>query len=533
MKVKGKTIIYLLIFSSIALFLITLGYKDLMNRRLQIRSNNINSNDNSVESKILNDDEIDNEIQKVLLNKSYYFQSPLIIQDPFDIAPLTAMAVFNTEKQVSIKLTVMGDTSPDTFEYEFPKSTEHRIPILGLYPNRENKVILEQVFEGQVIKCKELVIETEPLPKAFENMVELTSSKEDAIQGITIVSGGDFKKPYAFDSSGKIRWFLNLETEGHGYFPMSDGSFIIMTGDSLMTTARRQYTTALYNMDFLGRLHKVYSISKGAHHEAIEKSPGGNLLVLSNSLEDHVEDLVVEIDRKAGNIVKKLKLGDVIKDTYNETLDWAHMNSISYNEDDDSVILSVRNISAAVKINWSNHELRWILSDPRIWEGTDYEDYVLKPIGPTLWHYEQHAVYEEKADLDNDPTTLDIMMFDNRVIRNNLIDEKIKEDPNRSSVTQYSIDEKNGTVKQIKRFPNTLAYITSNYQLFYDKDRIIGSHGSIRSGDTHWGEIYEYKYSTGELLRSYKTRYGFYKAYRQDFDFESTNKSMNELKLIQ
>lgn len=477
-------------------------------------------------SKVSRDSKIDSEIQKLLTDKTNSFEDPLIIQDPFDAAPLTAMAVFNTEKEVQIRMTVVGDTEADTYKYEFPKASEHRIPILGLYPDRENTVILELIGEGKVAERKELKIKTEPLPKEFENMVEVTNSQGKAVEGITISSGAAFKTPYAFDSSGKVRWYLKVQTEGHGYFPMANGRFMIMTADLMLTTEKRNYTTALYDMDFLGRLHRIYNVPKGAHHEAMEKTPNGNLLVLSNSLENHVEDLVVEIHRKTGELIKELKLGNVIKDTYDKTLDWAHMNSISYNAKDDSVILSVRNLSAAVKIHWYTQELKWILSDLRIWEGTGYEEYVLKPIGSTVWHYEQHTVNEHSEDLDNNPETLDVLMFDNRVIRNSLIDEKIEEDAGRSSVTQYAIDENNKTVTQIKRFPNTLAYLTSNYQLFYDKDRLLENHASIRSGNVFWGEIYEYAFSTGELLRSYKTKYSSYRAYRQNFDFVSTSKPM-------
>ena len=478
------------------------------------------------ESMISKDKEIDNEIEKVLQNKSNSFENPLVIQDPFDVAPLTALIVFNTEKEVSIRMTIAGDTAADTIKYEFPKTMEHRIPVIGLYPNRQNKVIIEQQVGDQIIEIKELNIETEPLPQSLEDIVEVTNSQGPAVNGITVVSGGPFNTPYAFDSSGNIRWFLKTQTEGHGYFPMANGRFMIMSSDSMLSTEKRQYATLLYDMDFLGRLHTIYFIPKGAHHEVIEKTSNGNLLVLSNSLEDHVEDLVVEIDRTTGEVIKELKLGDVIKDTYDEILDWAHMNSISYNSEDDSVILSVRNLSAAIKINWSTQELKWILSDPRIWAGTEYEDYLLKPMGSTLWHYEQHTVYEHEEDLDNNPETLDMILFDNRVIRNNLINVAIDEDAERSSVAQYSIDEKNKTVIQMRRFPNALAYITSNYQLFYDKDRLIANHGSLMSDDATWGEIYEYKFSTGELVRSYKTKYSSYRAYRQDFDFETTSKPL-------
>ncbi len=275
-----------------------------------------------------------------------------------------------------------------------------------------------------------------------------------------------------------------------------------------------------YDMDYLGKLYKIYRVPSGVHHEIIEKTPGGNLLVLSNTLKDHVEDLVIEIDRESGKVVKKLDLNKVFKDVYNQAYDWAHMNSISYNAEEDAVILSVRNLSAAVKINWAKGNIEWIMSDPDIWQGTGYETYLLESQGPNKWFYEQHTVKEVKEDLDKNPDTIDLMLFDNRALRNELIEKEINDDVGSSAVVCYSIDEKSKTVRQIKRFPNSLAFITSNYQLFLNDDLLAANHGSLRKKDSEsmWGEIYEYKFSTGELLRTYRLRYGFYRAYKLDVD---------------
>ncbi len=469
---------------------------------------------------------IDADIENAVNDKNNTFDKPLVIQDPYDIAPLTALAVFYTENNVGIRMTIEGDTKSDTFVYEFPKANGHRIPIIGLYPDRENTVVLEEIYNGQTTEKKELKIKTDPLPNSLQGMVEVTDSEREAVEGITIVSGQYSNIPYAFDSSGNIRWYIRVTTEGHGYFPMANGRFMLMNVDAMIPTLKRPYASQVYDMDFLGRVHNIYMIPNGTHHDIQEKTPNGNLLVLSNSLVNHVEDMVVEIDRKTGKVIKKLYLSDVIKDTYNTKLDWAHLNSISFNAKEDSVILSVRDVSSAVKLDWATGKIKWILSDPRIWKGTPYEKYVLKPDGPTMWHYEEHAAYQMPEDLDNNPKTIDIMMFDNRTLLNEPVKSNVTKGLGQSAVTQYAVDEKNGTVKQVRRFPNAYSYITSNYQLFYDKDRLIASHGSIYIDKNSWGEIYEYEYSTGKLVRSYKTKKTFYRAYRQQFDYKSCSTPM-------
>jgi hypothetical protein len=54
-----------------------------------------------------------------------------------------------------------------------------------------------------------------------------------------------------------------------------------------------------------------------------------------------------------------------------------------------------------------------------------------------------------------------------------------------------------------------------------DEDRLFANHGSVRASedadfDEAWGEIYEYEYSSGNLIRTYKMKHGFYRTYVKD-----------------
>src|SRR5660398_132952 len=139
-------------------------------------------------------------------------------------------------------------------------------------------------------------------------------------------------------------------------------------------------------------------------------------------------------------------------------------------------------------------------SRSKIWEGTEYEKYLLTSLNDDdKWFYEQHSVFEVD-NLDNNPDTLDLMVFDNRILRSKTMTVEIKEDLEISSVVYYAIDEENKTVEE---------------------DRLFANHGSLRPSsdaaiEDMWGEIYEYKYSTGELISTYKVEYGFYRVYRED-----------------
>ena len=87
----------------------------------------------------------------------------------------------------------------------------------------------------------------------------------------------------------------------------------------------------LYEMDYLGRTYQVYYLPYGTHHDVTEKTPGGNLMCLTSSMETHYEDVIEELDRETGRTVNRLKLSDVfLNNIFTYKLDWAHINTVSW-----------------------------------------------------------------------------------------------------------------------------------------------------------------------------------------------------------
>lgn len=491
------------------------------------------SKDLKIQQDIINENnQTYDEILEILRDEEPSFQDALVYMNPYKVSPLSALVAFQTDDDVSVRVEVTGDTTGDTVVYELSSGKEHLVPILGLYPDRVNRVTLSLMKDGIALDERILSLKTDPLPEALKNMVTITKADATPYPGLTLVSGGFLRNPYMFDSSGVIRWYLTVESDAHGYFPSSSDRFFLIAGYSMIQTETREYARFIFEMDYLGRLHKVYDIPGGVHHEVVEKEPGGNLLILGNSLDGHVEDTIAEIDRDTGKIVKEINLALYITNTkYNDRYDWAHINSLSYNREEGTMILSPRDVSSVMKIDWDKEEILWILSDPEIWKGTPYESYVLNPLGDSFWHYEQHAAFDMSEDLDGNPSTLDLMLFDNRTIRNELNTVPIKGDEGRSSVTQYAIDETAKTVTQVRRFPNSHAIITSNFEIYLEENRLIANHGSVRPTPDSpltdmYGEIFEYEFSTGQLLHQYSLKSGFYRAHRVNFiDLLKTSKS--------
>ena len=248
-----------------------------------------------------------------------------------------------------------------------------------------------------------------------------------------------------------------------GLFALSNHRFILQEKGADSSFILKPQATNLYEVDYLGRtITPKYYVANGTHHEVIEKEPGRKSAGFeSNSLDGHVEDLILEVlDRTTGEVVQSLNLAEIFGDTYVNKKDWAHLNTVSYQPEDDTILISPRNLHSAMKINWTSHELVWILADPEFWKGTEFESYVLKPESDFYWHYQQHSVYQVEEDLDGDPQTIHISMFDNHVDGSRKIESY--DGQKLSYLKVYTVNESEGTVDLEKEFSVERSKITSN-----------------------------------------------------------------------
>ena len=404
-----------------------------------------------------------------LRSDKYTFKNMLAVIDPFDEAPLTALVMFTTVTDYRVRTTVFGDIEETNLVSEFPAEKRHRIPILGLYAGRETKIQIELLDEQEeVCDTRTFMLQTEELPEDLKDVVKPTKINTRSAFPYILIAGGIDIRPCVFDREGKIRYYLRRKPKGYGIFPLSKGRFLFMEQDISAPSFTNPHSIQMYDMDYLGRVGRTYFVKNGAHHTVEEKTPEGNILTAGNSLEGHSEDLVLEIDRATGAIVHKIKLGDIFDDTYQDMMDWAHINSASYNTAQDSMLVSMRNIHSVAKFDWRTDEIQWLMADPRFWEGTPMAEKLLTPIGEVPWFYQQHAVFEVQPEQNNNPDICYIMVFDNHWHKRRKV--KFFDKDKKSYVSFYEINEKEKTVKLYKRIACPKSKIRSN-AIFVEEDR--------------------------------------------------------------
>ena len=369
----------------------------------------------------------------------YTLDDPNVVLNPYEISPLTALVIFETDEEVSPEVTIHGDSDLTTYTHTFTKGTEHYLPIYGLYAGRENKV---------TIKCgdkeKELTIKTDELPDDFILPTSVKKDESKLNNDLYFYTPSSFGYTAAYDVNGDVRWYLT-ESAIWEINRLDNGRLLVST-ERLAEVP--YYSTGLYEMDMLGKIYTEYSLPGGYHHDYYEME-NGNLLVASDDFNNDsgtVEDYVVEIDRKNGNIVKTFDLKDILKMTDGKSenwieYDWFHNNSVWYDKKTNSITLSGRHQDAVINIDYDTGKLNWILGDPEGWSD-EYQKFFFKPVGDNFeWQWSQHAAMITPESY--------VFLFDNGNNKSKNEKDYVKAEDSYSRGVMYKIDTDKMTIEQV------------------------------------------------------------------------------------
>lgn len=472
-------------------------------------------------SSVYQSESIDEALENCLDSGKYTEECMLVVRDPFRAAPLTAVLLFVTEVPCSVRAVL---DSGEVFSEETEITKRHRIALYGLHPARKNIVHVELRQGDAVIYKKDIVVQTGELPKELSNPV-IVKKKSETQSPLTFVFGGDTKYPYAFNKDGEVRYFLKKRTRSYGLYPLSEGRFLFLSKKVLAPSYGNPHSILAAEMDFLGRVYREYIVPEGIHHDGCEMTPGGNLLTVSSSMEEYVEDAIIEIDRQTGKVVKKLCLMDVLSDhPYLDYFDWAHINTVSYQAEEHSILISARNLHSVLKIDWETNELLWIFCDTEFWKGTKYEDKVLLPKDNPPFCYQSHAAYFLEGYDSGDVKRL--IIYDNHWHKRRPVASFDKD--KKSYVRIYEIDEKNKTVKHLKSYGTEKSTIRSNGVVLGNS--VFSMSGALRETQEECGgKITEFDYKTGREKNVYLTKTTFYRGYPFFADFQFLCQPMEKI----
>ena len=395
-----------------------------------------------------------------------------VFLNPYGISPLTAVIYFTTENEVAPKVEVEGKDENTNVEFEFNAAREHFLPIYGLYANKENIV---KVSYGD--KTDEYKIKTEALPEDMVLPEYVKAEREKLGQDWYFVSPAARGYTTAYDVNGDVRWFFS-QTASWNIGRLNNGHLLVGT-DRIV--GKPYYNSGLYEMDLLGKIYTEYKLPGGYHHDN-DELPNGNLLVGTEDLTDNsstVEDMVVELDRKTGEVVKTFDLKKVLPqvNTGNEdwsSEDWFHNNAIWYDDDTKSITLSGRHMDAVINISYETGELNWIIGDKTGWP-EEYQKYFFKPVGDGEfgWQWFQHAAMITPEGY--------VFVFDNGNNKSKIEDERVAAKDSYSRGVMYKVDTEKMEIEQVWQYGKERG---SDFYSPYisDVDYIAKNHYLIHSG---------------------------------------------------
>ena len=212
-------------------------------------------------------------LEEKFTSKGYTLENPNIIVDPYDNSPLTALVIFETKDSVAPKVTIKGKDKLTTYTHEFEKETTHYLPIYGLYPGKENTVVIEYGEEKQELKIK-----TDALPEDFILPTSVEKEESKLTNDLYFFTPSSSGYTCAYDVNGDVRWYLT-NTATWEINRLENGHLLVST-ERLVN--QPYYLTGLYEMDMLGKLYVEYSLPGGYHHDYYEM-PNGNILVASDN----------------------------------------------------------------------------------------------------------------------------------------------------------------------------------------------------------------------------------------------------------
>ena len=126
-------------------------------------------------------------------------------KNPYLISPLTALILFETEKEEAITVTVKGRKQTAIFHFTTKKERSHTIPVYGLYADADNTVILSDESGAE----SSVIIRTKPLPELVKRPAYVKENGPHMAEQLMLLSPTS-DALIAGDYRGDCRWYCSL-----------------------------------------------------------------------------------------------------------------------------------------------------------------------------------------------------------------------------------------------------------------------------------------------------------------------------------
>ena len=314
--------------------------------------------------------EVDNYLKDELVKNKYTLDRAKVYVNPYNANPLSAMIMFYTDKSLEASVTVKGNNNDD-FTINYGKSNYHYIPVYGLYSDYENTVVV--TLGDKTTKEFKIKIDKVEVPSVTTKSGNVTTPGD-----LYLLTSPISMNSFGLDGYGNVRWMLS-DTYYHNIKVLDNGHLLI----GIDTDSTSGLPTVIREIDYLGRIYNEYTIDSGYLNDFFVKSNGNIIVTSKNADRITISDLVLEIDKNTGKIVKQIdvyKLFESIDKSFTDGIerdDYFYNSGIEYYEDTDTLLLTYWGGEMVVSIDYSDSKINWIFTNPENLPST-FDSYLLK-----------------------------------------------------------------------------------------------------------------------------------------------------------
>jgi len=430
--------------------------------------------------------------------------APELVPNPSGRVPLAAAIRFRSDADVQSVLSITDGLNQweAVFDASIADDGFYEIPVLGMRPGRDHEITLT-VSSGSGSDFAQTFAYTTPAlptnPLAMPPVDIVVSDPDRMEPGVIFLSvrrralgrphwltpkQREFSTQWgmliALDEKGDLIWYYESEHRTAGIDRLMNGNILMHVTD---------FSTI--EIDLLGNIVRQFYAEERPYppptnpnaipiqglqtlHHQPHEMPNGDFLAFSANgylVEDYyssdrdpdapradkmvMADTVVQLTPQ-GKIVwswntfdylDPFRIGYGTIDSYwwvrgfDQHMDWTHGNGLSYDPVDNSVLVSLRNQSAILKIDRESKQIKWILGRHEGWPAR-LQDKLLAPVGDLMWPAYQHNPRMTSAGT--------VILFDNRAHGAARPFEKpLALEKSFSRGVEYQVDEENMTVRQI------------------------------------------------------------------------------------
>lgn len=236
-----------------------------------------------------------------LVEESGTPDAPVVVRDPYGVAPLSALVCFTTAQEEAFSVQLSDAQGRIYLRYDTPPATTHRIIVPALV-NGASCSFAAAGTNGTRVQLALPLAEVEaPMLVAMEG-----AAPENTLLYALPADGAG--QPVAVNAFGDLCWTLTLPLN-HRLTFLENGHFLC---GAPLQLAPPYSGTAIWEMDALGHIYHEWRFEDGFVSD-FALLPNGTIVAITQAAwQGTARDMLVWLDGESGQVLKRLCAADVL-----------------------------------------------------------------------------------------------------------------------------------------------------------------------------------------------------------------------------